>query len=639
MRTLLFTALLSTLGASAQFGYDHAVLDQVAASERLGHAGLFLRSASGAPGRGYDITYLRCAWALEPTVRAINGSVTTYFTTTADLDTIWFDLSDSLAVTNAVHQGSALTVVHTGDRLGLVLPTTLAAGTADSVTVDYGGVPPTTGFGSFELGDHNGQPMLWTLSEPYGASDWWPSKEDLGDKADSLDLFVTTPLGNRAAGNGVLMDSLVNGTSITWHWRHRHPIAHYLVATAVGPYVAYTDLCYLPNDTVEILNYVFPDEVQDAQNITSQCAAQMQLYSQLFGTYPFANEKYGHAHFGWGGGMEHQTMTFVGAWNWELQAHELAHQWFGDKVTCGSWQDIWLNEGFATYLSGLCYEHIATQFWMPFKQGRINTVTSQPDGSVFVADTTDVGRVFDGRLSYAKGAMVLHMLRWVCGDSAWFAGVGNYLNDPDIAFGSARTYQLQDHLEAASGLDLDGFMADWFTGEGFPSYTLPWSQNAGGDVELTLYQSSSHPSVDFFELPVPVRFWNSTNDTTVVLDHQSSGQLFTFNLPFQADSAQLDPDLWLISAQNVVTRVAEVRGRDETVVLYPNPASSTITVRVPAAHGRLNARVLDAYGRVVSGFTLAQGRGDADVSALSPGAYVIELRDADHAWTQRFVKE
>lgn len=639
MRLLALLPVLAGLSASAQLVYDHAVLDELSHAERQGQGLLLPRSAAGAPMRGYDVAYHRFAWTIDPAVRAIAGSVTTHFTTTTDLDTLWFDLSDTLTVNAATHQGASLAFVHADDRLGLVLPATLPAGTLDSVTVAYGGVPPTSGFGSFETGDHNGAPMLWTLSQPFGASDWWPCKEDLFDKADSIDQFITVPVGDRAAGMGLLVDSLVQGGQVTWHWRHRFPIAHYLVSTAVSNYAAYTDLCIIGTDTIPILNYAWPEEVQDAQNMTVQCAAQLQLFSQLFGPYPFLGEKYGHVRFGWGGAMEHQTMTSMGAWNYELMAHELAHQWFGNKVTCGSWQDIWLNEGFATYLSGLCYEFLVPQFWMPFKQGRINNVTSQPGGSVFVTDTTSVARIFSGRLSYAKGAMVLHMLRWVCGDSAWFAGVGNYLNDPDLAYGSGLTFQLQDHLEAASGKDLDGFMADWYTGEGFPTYTLPWSQDANGNVDLTLYQSPSHPSVPFFELPVPVLFKNANTDTLIVLDNTTNGELFSFNLPFQADSAVLDPDLWLISGQNIVTRVNELAAADAEVVLFPNPASASLTVRVPAAQGRLSARVLDAYGRVVRTFTLPQGNGDVDVRGLAQGAYVVELHEDRRSWTKRFVKE
>lgn len=640
MRATFLSLLLLPLAAQAQIIYDHAVLDGIVHSEQRGHGSLTLRSTSGTPTRGYDITYHRCEWDLDPAVRAISGYVTTHFTTTADLDTLWLDLSDSLTVYDVTRNGVSVPFVHADERLSIVFPATLFAGTSDSVTVGYAGVPPTTGFGSFETGDHNGTPVLWTLSEPYGASDWWPSKEDLNDKADSVDLFVSVPYGNRAAGNGVLVDSIPGNAQVTYHWKHRHPIAYYLVATAVTNYTAYSDFAYLPDDTVEVLNYVYPEEVQDAQNITSQCASQIGLFSELFGTYPFADEKYGHARFGWGGGMEHQTMTFMGAWDYELMAHELAHQWFGNKVTCGSWEDIWLNEGFATYLSGLCYEFLVPQFWMPFKQGRINNVISAPDGSVFVPDTTDVGRIFNGRLSYAKGAMVLHMSRWVCGDSAWFAGVGNYLNDPDIAYGSALTFQLQDHLEASSGVDLDGFMADWFMGEGYPTYTLPWSQDANGDVELTLYQSASHPSVDFFELPVPVRFKNVNTDTIIVLNNTVNGEVFSFNLPFQADSALLDPELWLISGQNIVTRVSDAVQGDDAIVLFPNPATNVLTIRMPSATGALQLRVLDALGRVVRNGTLTNPqRGELDVSGLPTGAYLLELRDADRSWVQRFVKE
>ena len=266
----------------------------------------------------------------------------------------------------------------------------------------------------------------------------------------------------------------------------------------------YSDFVQLQDRVIEVQNYVYPEDSLAATDDTPMLIAQMQLYSNLFGEYPFANEQYGHAQFNYGGGMEHQTMSFMGGFSFELMAHELAHQWFGDKVTCGSWEDLWLNEGFATYLSGLCYEHLAPEKWLPFKYSQRDNITSRPDGSVRVQDTTSIQRLFSGRLTYAKGGFLVHMLRWVCGDDAFYAGCRNYLSDPALQYGSARTPQLKAHLEAASGMDLTEFFADWYVGEGYPIYKIRWSQNMDNTVTVEVNQTTSHPSVPFFEMPIPM---------------------------------------------------------------------------------------------------------------------------------------
>jgi aminopeptidase N len=186
----------------------------------------------------------------------------------------------------------------------------------------------------------------------------------------------------------------------------------------------------------------------------------MNLYADLFEPYPYADEKYGHAEFGWGGGMEHTTVSFMGGLGRGLIAHELGHQWFGDKVTCGSWQDVWLNEGFATYLAGMVIENLDGEAdFRSWKQDQISSVTYYPDGSVYIPaqDTTSVNRIFSSRLSYNKGSMVLHMLRKKLGDAVFFQGLREYLDDPNLAYGYAKTPDLMQHLESASGEDLTEF--------------------------------------------------------------------------------------------------------------------------------------------------------------------------------------
>lgn len=617
------------------------MLHGIAQGEAGAHAP-HLKAAAAEPTRGYDLRYHRLDLVVDPAVRAIAGSVTHYFTALTDLDEVVFDLSDTLLVSEVLHDGSPVPFTLTNDLLTIQLPSTMTVGALDSLTIAYGGVPPESGFGSFVQADHEGAPILWTLSEPYGARNWWPCKQDLNDKADSLDMIVATTTGDRVASNGLLIaeDDLGNGT-VRFHWRHRHAINYYLVAFATTNYAVYSDQVPFADDTVEVLNYVFPEDLFFAQLGTADVVAQMQLYADLFGPYPFANEKYGHAQFGWGGGMEHQTMSFMGNFNYELVAHELAHQWFGNLVTCGSWEDLWLNEGWATYATALCYEHLAPQYWIPFLDARRDLVVSQPDGSVLVTDTLYIPRLFDVRLTYMKGSFVLHMLRWMCGDEAFYQGVNNYLNDPDIRNSSAVTPQFIMHLENTSGLDLEEFMEDWYAGEGHPSYQVLWSQAANGDVSVMLDQTTSHPSVGFYEMPVPIQFKNSTSDSTVVLDHTVSGQTFSFNLPFMADSALFDPEVWILSGQNLVLKVPVQAFLSDELLLYPDPVVDDAWIHVGTSmQGVVDLEVFDATGRPVSSTRpVVEGlRIPIPVVDLPAGSYVAQVRSADRIFTLRFIK-
>jgi aminopeptidase N len=553
-----------------------------------------------------DVRYCRLHWTVDPAIKFITGEVMTVFDPIEMVGSLDFDFSAVLTMDSVLYHGQTIPFLRTGDILSVSFPNVLPPFLSDSITFFYKGAPTSSGFGSFEVNTHDNTPVLWTLSEPYGAMEWWPCKQSLNDKIDSVDIFITNPEGYRAASNGRLMgESTLNGQT-TAHWKHRYPIAAYLVCMAVTNYVDYLNLVPFNGDTTTVLNYVYPESINAAQAGTANIVPQMQLYNQLFGVYPFHSEKYGHTQFGWGGGMEHQTMTFVGSWGFELLAHELAHHWFGDKVTCGSWEDIWLNEGFATYLSGLCYENLQPQYWQNFKQSRINSATSQVDGSVRVDDTTSVGRIFSGRLSYAKGAMVLHMLRWVCGDSSFFTGVRNYLHDPTLAYGYALTNDLKHHLEQASGKNLNGFFADWYYGEGYPSYRVDWSKSTSNIVTVQLDQTQSHPSVAFYEMPVQVSFSNGVKDTTVVFDHTQNGQIFTVALDFSPTNLVVDPNLWIVSRNNFVQELSATGEPKPPYALeiVPNPSPKDIQVLLTVPYsGVVVISLFQADGKMLESST------------------------------------
>jgi aminopeptidase N len=305
----------------------------------------------------------------------------------------------------------------------------------------------------------------------------------------------------------------------------------------------------------------------------------MQYFSERFGPYPFREEKYGHAQFSMGGGMEHQTMTFIAGFGFEITSHELSHSWFGNMVTTHSWHEIWLNEGFATYCAGLAYERFSPElYWPIWKNNNISFITLLPDGSVYVEDTTSVSRIFDARLSYSKAAFLLHLIRWVIGDDAFFGAIRNYLDDPSLQYGFATTEDIKGYFEQESGKDLTWLFDDWYTGEGYPSYTVQCIYLEGTQVEVNLFQSQSHPSVSFFELPVPLMFKNEEHDTVLVFDHQYSGQTFVADPGFIADSVIFDPDRWIISKNNKVILSGSEDLWTQGVHITPNPASQRISI-------------------------------------------------------------
>ena len=586
-----------------------------------------------------DFIYQRMEWEVDPSIRFISGKVTSYFKILAEsVDTIFLDLHQNLQVDSIVRKNLKIPFIHTNHKIRI--PFEGNTGQIDSMSVFYHGVPTSSGFGSFETNVHGSRqtPVLWTLSEPYGALEWWPCKQSLADKIDSIDIIVITPKQYRTASNGILVSDQVSGNKRTMHWKHRHPIATYLVAIAATNYATYSDTLQLTdNRVIDILNYVYPENLETAKQQTPVTADLIQFYNGLLGEYPFADEKYGHAQFGWGGGMEHQTMSFVGNFSFGLIAHELAHQWFGDFITLASWQEIWLNEGFASYMAALAIENLRPADWFAWKKSNVESITRLTDGSVFVADTSEVNRIFDSRLSYHKASYLLHMLRWVLGDDHFFAGLRNYYNDPEIANGFVNTSQFQRHMEEAGDTSLQEFFNDWYFGEGYPVYSLTYWQPSDQELTIQLSQTTTHNSVDFFKMPVPVRLYNSdrSDSLDVRLDHQQNNQYFNLNPGFKVSEIQIDPDYWLISKTDQVVSVP-INSAGQNIIAFPNPASDMLFIQVPQEIKIKSLGIYTIEGKQLTSFSTRAKQ--IDVSGLSAGVYVLKIHTNKGTVRQKFIK-
>ena len=475
---------------------------------------------------------------------------------------------------------------------------------------------------------------------------WWPCKQDLIDKIDSIDVFMTTPRFNASneeyisVSNGVEQSQITNGSEKTTHFKHRYPIPAYLIAIASTNYQVYSHTVPNNGNPFDIVNYVYPESLGTAQNSTPITVDIMTLFNSLFEEYPFANEKYGHAEFGWGGGMEHTTVSFMGNFSRNLIAHELAHQWFGNKITCGSWKDIWLNEGFATYLSGLVIENLDGN--LPFrnwKQQRNVSITSSPNGAVYLSDidTTNVSRIFNGRLSYNKGAMVLHMLRKKLGDTAFFQALQDYLGTSAHAYDYAKTADFIAIVEQSSGEDLTEFFNDWLYNEGYPSYTVTWNQPSSNQVSITLSQTQSNASVSFFEAPVPLRLIGTLGEELdIVLDNTSNQQSFLEPVGFTVQSILFDPESDLISRDNSVLLSTDEFELDTDVLVYPNPTSEVLHIIKPDVLTISEIAIYNTLGQLIDQLPWHPSM---DTSSWSSGLFFVQFQTNNGVITKSVLKK
>ena len=616
-------------------------VDEIAAGEGNNFARTLNANRSLASSN-FQVTYYRCNWDIDPAVRYIKGSVASHFITNSTANSISYDLASALTVDSVYFRGSKISFTRPADLLQINFPVAVSAGQKDSVTIFYQGAPPSTSFGSFVRDVHGSTPVIWTLSEPYGSRDWWPCRNGLDDKADSMDIIISCPNSYRASSNGSLVSEIDNGVIRTAFYKHRYPIASYLVAFAVTNYKVLNHSVQLGNVNLPVITYCYPEDENAFQSNTPKVLQQLSLFHQYFSPYPFIAERYGHTQFSWGGGMEHQTNSFIVSPNENLMAHELAHQWFGDKITCGSWQDIWLNEGFATYLSYFYFEKGDPAGHLNRLKNLSNAITNSPGGSVWVDDTTNVGRIFSSRLSYNKGAYLVHMLRWVLGDTSFFRGVRQYMNDPKLAYGFAKTEDLKRNLEQVSGKDLTGFFNDWFKGQGHPTYTVKWTQNRNNWARITVSQTTSHSSVSFFEMPLALIFKNGTQEKKLVVNNTFNNEIFWEQIGFKADTVLIDPEYWILTRNNSSVREPDLLGDENEIKIYPVPTAGptvTLSIKNPVVK-TMNLRLFNAAGQLVSQQQIDTPGADLEfpinISSLAAGVYLLRI-DADNLKTTRHI--
>ena len=594
----------------------------------------------------YDVTYQHLQLTPSMSSRYLSGEVITYFTAQSDMSYIEFDFHSQMNVSSVEYHGNNLSFTHNNNQLNIVLPNIITTGTLDSIKITYSGNVPDTGLGSYSVATHNGKPVVWTLSEPYGARDWWPCKQDLTDKIDSIDIVLKYPkivsgVEMTGVSNGLLTSESIISISGTDYkvstWKHRYPIAAYLVAFAITNYTKFSQTAGI-FQTFPIDNYVYPENLSLVQAQSGYFVPIMDFFEQKYGHYPFYNEKYGQIQFSWGGGMEHQTASFLANYDRYLVAHELAHQWFGDAVTCGSWQDIWLNEGFATYSEGLIVEEMDGQAdFDNWKQNSVSYITQNTDGSVFVQDTTDIWQIFNYRLSYKKGAMILNMLRNEVGDSDFFNGLQNYVTQNSFQY--VRTDDFKSVMENQSGKNLTEFFNDWIYGEGYPIYNIQVTRIGSQEYRIVINQTTSHSSVSFFELSLPFRFSdNNGNELNIKLQNTYNNQEFILQTGFEVTDIQFDPHYDIIHKNSQLNvNLKSNLNEKQLFKIYPNPANDYLNIIPSEDKQILQIEIYHIDGKKLT--EIFRPGSTINITFLDTGTYWIKIKAENYEYWQRFFKK
>ncbi|WP_312076552.1 M1 family aminopeptidase [Chryseobacterium sp.] len=588
----------------------------------------------------YDLQYQRMDLSLNPSVYAVSGSVTSHFKPNQTMNSIYFDLDNTLTVSSVQYHGANLTFQQLSTKeVKIDFQSPLSANVLDSLTINYAGAPPT-GNSAFTTSMQGGTYVLATLSEPYGAQDWFPTKQSLNDKIERFDIKITTPSQYNVASNGLLIsETTLPGSLKRTFWRTQYPTAAYLIAISITNFTKLTDT--IGNPAFPFINYVYPSTTSDAQSMANieWTKTVMNTFENYFGLYPFRNEKYGHMQFMYGGGMEHQTMSSMVNFDRGLIAHELAHQWFGDKVTCGAWNDIWLNEGFATYGQHLANEKLLmtnTEF-LNYLLSEKNYITSVLGGSVYVADADlgSIGAIFSGRLSYSKGAYVLRMMKWILGETAFYNALKDYHARPALAYKYAVTSDFKNSVLTSTNKDFTEFFNDWIYGQGYPTYDIRWKQT-GNVIAFRALQTQSHSSVSFFEMPLPIKVTGAGGQVAYfALNNTSNNQYYYENVGFTVTNVEFNYEYQILEKNSTVAQDNTLSTKEinnENFEIYPNPAKNEIYIK--GFDKSSEFKIYSADGRLVKQ-QFYQPKKAINISDLSSGIYILQINEKN----LKFVKE
>lgn len=591
----------------------------------------------------YNVTFYELDLIANNMNTNLEGSVKMSAIANEDLDTVVFELFPTYSIDYLLFNLD--TVKFARRNTGIHCDVNLKKGEQFIITTHYSGKAPTqttnplggSGYNQ-KLSTSWGKNVSWTLSEPFSAYEWFPCKQSLTDKIDSVTIKITVPDSCMAGSNGLLqkITNLPNNQK-QFEWKHRQAIDYYLISFCVANYTDYSIYAHPKNiDSVLVQNYVYPNFLDSFKNQLNNTTKFIEYYSDIYSTYPFYKEKYGHCLAPIGGGMEHQTMTTLGDFDNELVAHELAHQWWGDHVTCGSWSDIWLNEGFATYS-----EYLMLANFFPgnevVKMNNIHTsALSVNEGSVWVKDSLNEKSIFSRQLVYDKGAAIIHTLRYIVNnDKLFFKALRDF--QTNFSFNTATVKDFKKSMENSTNLDFTNFFNEWYYGEGFPIYAAQLFIKQDNSCELVVtHKGSAQTKTPIFTNPIDLRI-SRTNNTDTIIRVEINSNLQKIDLPSKLglkEVIDIDPYNYIVNQVEQFTN--QIDTISDAVLVYPNPTQDLITIEVK---NPVNAtlKLISIDGKTILEKSFLQ-KTQLNIQNQSIGNYILIIENKDVIYKQKITK-
>lgn len=525
--------------------------------------------------------------------------------------------------------------------------------------------------------------LAYTMSQPVDARKWMPCNDYPYDKATAK-ISVRVPKGYSVASNGHIKDKIDDANSTLFVWESLHPIASYLMAVHSSEYAYFYDWYHRvtnPQDSIKMEYYVwesdFRDTSTDGKSYNAHYAFRntvkmMEYFSKIFGEYPF--EKYGQVVVqpAWFAGMEHQTITtlvrnllrvydFYGRnrdySNQNVIAHEMAHQWLGDYLTCASWNDIWINEGGATWSEALWNGRDNLSVYYNNMLGKMNTFfwfderTKQP--SIY---GPSIENVFNYATTYVKASIFYHMLSEALGREKFFEllqSMMSYYAYQSITTEDFKSYLKSQYVDVNSPVDFDKFFDQWIYKAGYPLFNVKVNsrtivENERYDVELELNQmQNGEDFAETYEMPMWVTFISSDGSSkydSIYVNQKL--QKFYFSLPFFPEKVVFDTSKVLLKVNEVIVSVKPSK-EDVTGVsdIFPNPSQRGDIVKLLVNVGCKDFVRIEVYNElgvrlnVIFSDILYPGNYEFEIgtSEFSIGNYFVKILKDDKLIVKKFV--